>query len=317
MLMRLLVQLFLHPFMPLSVYRRRMTNATCSTAALVMAWFLVPQVVHSQTREAGEVAWARGQELALVGEADSSLAAYQRALNLARSSRDPGLASAARLGMAQVFDVWRQCADSADVAYREATQLAEPGDFNAVDGYVRWLSRQGRVSEARALHRRAYEGIDVPRAIKRETIGYLLGEAAMQRASGNMSAALSTLTNARDVANRLASGDGAMPITDSVNPYSYWVLHDLAELRLDSNAGAARNASAGAALRAMIEGAGASVDARREQRFPPARLRDRVAEARRACGTGECVVPPPPVKPNCPGGNPAGADEATPGMAAH
>ncbi len=277
--------------------RRRRSIIMHAFTAVVLVF--APERAFAQTRKAGEVAWARGQELALIGQADSSLAAYQRALDAARSSRDPGLASAARLGMAEVFDVWRRCADSADVAYREATQLAEPGDFSAIDGYIRWLSRRGRVSEARALHRRAYEGIDVPQAIKRETITYLLGEAVMQRAAGNNGAALSTLTNARDVANRLASGDGAMPIADSVNQYSYWVLHDLAELRLDSKAGAARNATEGARLRAMVDGASASVTSSTVQRFTPARLGERVAQARRACGTGECAVPPPPAAPGC------------------
>lgn len=276
--------------------RPRLIGMNAFTAVVLV---FAPDIAFAQTREAGEVAWARGQELALIGQADSSLAAYQRALDAARSSRDTGLASAARLGMAQVFDVWRGCADSADVAYREATQLAEPGDFNAIDGYIRWLSRQGRISDARALHRRSYEGIDVPRAIKRETITYLLGEAVMQRAAGNSRAALSTLTNAHDVANRLASGDGAMPITDSVNQYSYWVLHDLAELRLDSKAGAARSATEGARLRAMVDDAGASVTSSTVQRFTPARLGDFVAQARRVCVTGACAVPPPQAKPGC------------------
>ncbi len=266
--------------------------------ALAVVFATAPGLTEAQTREAGEVAWARGQELALLGQADSSLAAYASALDLARAGRDPGLASAARLGMAEVFDVWRQCADSADVAYREAMQLAEPGDFNAVDGYIRWLSRQGRVNEARDLHRRAYEDIDVPRAIKRESITYLLGQAAMQRAAGNSAAALGTLTNARDIANRLASGDGSVPISDAVHADSYWVLHDLAALRLDPRAGGARNTSEGETLRAAVDGASIS-DTGGPQRFTVARLGERVARARRACGSGECPVPPPPSGSAC------------------
>lgn len=268
-------------------------------AALILVALLSSTTAHAQTCEDGEAAWARGLELALAGQADSSLAAYRRALDVARTTRDPGLASAARLGMADVFDVWRMCADSADVAYREATQLAEPGDFSAVDAYVRWMSTQGRITDARALHRRSYEGISVPRAIKRETISYLLGEAAMQRASGNGSAALSTLINARDVADRLATGDGAMPLADSVHQYSYWVLHDLAELRLDPKAGTARSTAQGEGLRAMITAARERAESDREQRFTVARLRDRIAQLRRSCGTGECAVPPPPSTPSC------------------
>ncbi len=273
-------------------------HAAIALATLLIGLFSAT-TAHAQTRENGEAAWALGLERALVGEADSSLAAYRRALDVARASRDPGLASAARLGMADVFDVWQRCADSADVAYREATQLAEPGDFAALDAYVRWLSAQGRVDDARAWHRRSYAGLNVPQAIKRETVSYLLGEAAMQRASGNNSAALSTLINARDIANRLATGDGAVPLADSVHQYSYWVLHDLAELRLDPKAGSARSTAQGLALRAMIEGAAERVETEREQRFKAARLRDRVAQARRACGTGACAVPPLPSESSC------------------
>ncbi len=283
----------------MSLHRNRHFTSAPVYAALALVVLLSLTTAEAQSREDGEAAWARGLELALLGQADSSLAAYRRALAIARTTRDPGLASAARLGMADVFDVWRLCADSADVAYREATQLAEPGDYSAVDAYVRWLSAQGRITDARALHRRAYAGLNVPRAIKHETVTYLLGEAAMQRASGNGGAALSTLMNARDVADRLATGDGAMPLADSVHQYNYWVLHDLAELRLDPKAGAARNAAAGAALRAMIDGAREDAERDSAQRFSTARLRDRIAQLRRRCGTGECTVPPPPSTPSC------------------
>jgi hypothetical protein len=257
-------------------------------AIVVFALSVIVNDVSAQTREAGEVAWARGQELALAGQADSSLAAYKSALEQGRTARDAGLASAARLGMAEVFAVLLKRADSADVAYQEAVQMAEVGDFSAIDGYVRWLSTQNRVSDARALHRRAYNGIDVPRAIKRESVSYLLGEAAMQVAAGNAGAALSTLTNARDIANRLASGDGSVPIAQGANAYNYWVLHDLAALRTDSKVASVRNATEGAALRAMVDTPSAIEMAVGEQRFAVARLADRIAQARRMCTGPVC-----------------------------
>ncbi len=263
--------------------------AARALAIVVFALSVAVNGVSAQTREAGEVAWARGQELALAGQADSSLAAYTRALEQGRISRDAGLASAARLGMAEVFAVLLKRADSADVAYQEAVQMAEVGDFSAIDGYVRWLSSQNRVSDARALHRRAYNGIDVPRAIKRESVSYLLGEAAMQVAAGNAGAALSTLSNARDIANRLASGDGSVPIAQGANAYNYWVMHDLAALRMDSKVASVRNATEGAALRAMIDTPSAIEMAVGEQRFAVARLADRIAQARRMCGDAACA----------------------------
>jgi tetratricopeptide (TPR) repeat protein len=266
--------------------------AARSLAIVVFGLSVALNDVSAQTRESGEVAWARGHELALAGQADSALAAYARALEQGRTARDPGLASAARLGMAEVFAVLLKRADSADVAYQEAVQMAEPGDFNAIDAYVRWLSSQKRVSDARALHRRAYDGIDVPRAIKRESVSYLLGEAAMQVAAGNASAALSTLTNARDIANRLASGDGSVPIAEGANAYNYWVLHDLAVLRMDSKVESVRNTADGTTLRAMIDTPAAIELAAGEQRFAVARLADRIAQARRMCRTEACAVPP-------------------------
>jgi hypothetical protein len=257
-------------------------------------------VVHGQPPfDPGEAAWEQGQSLALRGEADSALSAYTTALEFARRARDPGLASAARLGMAEVYDVWRRCADSAEVAYREAVRLAEPGDFSATDGFVRWLAAQRRTREAQEVLQRAYASIDVPRTIKRESIAYLLGEAAIQRAAGNHTSALSTLTRAREIADRLAVGDVDSASANGVNAVNYWVVHDLATLRLDPRAGAARNSSVGEALRADVDGATTVSDSGGIPRFTAARLADRVARARRLCGTGPCETPPPPTQRRC------------------
>lgn len=270
------------------------------TQLLVALALGAPLLVHAQPPlEPGELAWREGQALALRGEADSALSAYTTALELARRDRDPGLASAARLGMAEVYDVWRRCADSAEVAYREAMRLAEPGDLSATDGFVRWLATQRRTREALELLQRTYSAIDVPRQIKRESISYLLGEAAIQRAAGNHTTALSTLTRAREIADRLAVGDVDSVSANGVNGVNYWVLHDLAALRLDARAGAARNPSLGNALRADVDGATAVSDTGGVPRFTAARLSDRVARARRLCGTGPCETPPPPTERRC------------------
>jgi tetratricopeptide (TPR) repeat protein len=247
----------------------------------------------AQSLEPGEADWQAGQAFALRGEADSALAAFGRALAIARTERDPGLASAARLGMAEVFAVWRRQRDSAEVAYREATQLAEPGDYAAADAYVRWLAQRGRGREARDLLTRTFAAVDVPRTIKRESIVFLLGEAAIQRGSGNPVAALSTLTRAREIAERLGRGDVEEAPVNGVSTVSYWVLHDLAMLRLDPQGGAARNATLGRALRDSTDAA-AALDDGGVPRFTVGRLADRVARARRLCGAGPCDTPPPP-----------------------
>jgi len=266
---------------------------------LVIALCTSVAVHAQQPLEPGETAWREGQALALRGEADSALSAYARALDLGRRDRDPGLASAARLGMAEVYDVWRRCADSAEVAYREAVRLAEPGDLSATDGFVRWLAAQRRTREARELLQRSYAPIDVPRTIKRESIAYLLGDASIQRAAGNHSAALSALTRAREIADRLAVGDVDSASANGLNATNYWVLHDLASLRLDPRAGAARSTSVGNALRAEVDGSTSVSDTGGVPRFTAARLSDRVARARRLCGTGPCDTPPPPTERRC------------------
>jgi len=275
-------------------YSRRLSSRLCVVVALC-----APVAAQAQPIEPGEQAWRDGQSLALRGQADSALAAYTRALEIARRDRDPGLAGAARLGMAEVYDVWNRCADSAEVAYREAVRLSEPGDLSAADGFVRWLAAQRRTREARELLQRSYAGIDVPRAIKRESITFLMGEAAIQRAAGNGPAALSTLTRAREIATRLAAGDVEHAATNGVHEVNYWVLHDLAALRLDPRAGTARSTSIGNALRADLDAATDVSDAGGVPRFTVARLADRVDRARRLCGTGPCDTPPPPTVRRC------------------
>jgi tetratricopeptide (TPR) repeat protein len=251
--------------------------------------------VTAQTSEPGEADWQAGQAFALRGAADSALAAFGRALAIARSERDAGLASAARLGMAEVFAVWLRQRDSADAAYREAVQLAEPGDYAAADGYVRWLAENRRTREGRDLLTRTFTGLDVPRAIKRESIWFLLGEAALQRGAGNPAGALSTLTRAREIAERLSRGDVEDAPVNGVSVSSYWVLHDLAALRLDPQGGVARNAAQGRALRDSTDAA-AALDSGGVPRFTVARLADRVARARRLCGSGPCETPVPPTR---------------------
>jgi hypothetical protein len=276
---------------------KRPVPALASAAALLLCP-LAP--AHAQPVAPGEQSWERGQELALRGQADSAMTMYRAALRTAQVERDPALASAARLGMAELFDVWYRCPDSAQVAYREAVQLSEPGITAAADGYVRWLAMNGRRSEAQELLQRTYEGLDVPRTIKRESITYLLGQAAIQRGAGNTRAALSSLTNARDIADRLVRGGVDSAPSDSVHTLNYWVLHDLAELHLASDAGAARSTASGTRLRAMLDAARDVPDDGGMPRFSAARLADRVARERRLCGDGACATPAPPSAPRCP-----------------
>lgn len=253
----------------------------------------------------GERAWAAGYAAALRGQADSALAAYREALRLSRQDRDQDLASAARLGMAEVFDVWFRCADSARAAFEDAVHLASEADYAAADAYVLWLARRGQHAEARRLHARTYAPIenDVPRTITRESVNFLLALASIQVANSSRSGALSSLLSARDIANRLAAGDveEAAASNGGVTVANYWALHDLAELQLDPrSAGSVRNVAAGRALRARVDAATVS-DNGGHPRFTVGRLADRIAQRRRTCASGRCPVPPPPpTRARCP-----------------
>ncbi len=250
----------------------------------------------------GERAWRAGQDAALRGAADSALSAYTEALRLARQDRDQELASAARLGMAEVWDVWRRCRDSARAAYTDAVQLASEGDYAAADAFIMWLARQGLDSEARNLHARTYLPIEneVPRTITRESVHFLISLAAIQVANSSRSGAMSSLVSSRDIANRLSVGDQYEVENGGVTAANYWSLHDIAMLQINSPAGPVRNVTAGRALLAKVDAARTVSDNGGHPRFTVGRLADRIARARRTCSGASCRLPAAPTRPRCP-----------------
>jgi tetratricopeptide (TPR) repeat protein len=268
------------------------------TSVLVAAPTALPLAAQTD----GERAWRAGYDAALVGRADASLAAYAEALRLARQDRDQELASAARLGMAEVWDVWRRCPDSARAAYQDAVALSAEGDYAAADAFVLWLARQGNHAEARRLHARAYLPIenDVPRSVTRESVNFLIALAAIQVANQSRSGAMVSLTSARDIADRLTVGDQQGAAAGGVTVANYWALHDIAALQLDPASGTVRNAVAGRALQQRVDAATATVsDNGANPRFAVGRLADRVARTRRTCREASCQLPPPPAVPRC------------------
>lgn len=273
-------------------------------APLLVALLLAPGAAHAQPTD-GERAWRAGQDAALRGAADSSLRAYAEALRLAQQDRDQELASAARLGMAEVWDVWRRCRDSARAAYTDATQLASEGDYAAADAFTIWIARQGNDSEARSLHARTYQPIEnaVPRTVTRESVNFLVALASIQVANSSRSGAMVSLTAARDIANRLTVGgeEGAVATNGGVTQANYWALHDIAALQIDPASRGLRNLAAGTALRARVDAAAAAgvSDNGGHARFTVGRLADRVARTRRTCKDASCRLPPPPAVPQC------------------
>jgi hypothetical protein len=273
-------------------------------APLLLSLLLAPRLSSAQPTD-GERAWRAGHDAALRGAADSSLRAYAEALRLARQDRDQELASAARLGMAEVWDVWRRCRDSARSAYLDATQLASEGDYAAADAFTIWIARQGNDSEARGLHARTYQPIenDVPRTVTRESVNFLVALASIQVANSSRSGAMVSLTAARDIANRLSVGgeEDAVATNGGVTQANYWALHDIAALQLDPASRGLRNLAAGTALRARLDAASAAgvSDNGGHPRFTVGRLADRVARIRRTCKDASCRLPPPPAVPQC------------------
>ncbi len=291
------------PQSPNQVRSRAWMRAVLATAVLLAPGLLAAQASGPSIPGAllaqsdGERAWRAGQDAALTGRADSALSAYTEALRLARQDRDSELASAARLGMAEVWDVWRRCRDSARAAYLDAVQLTSEGDYAAADAYIIWLARQGDQAGARAVHARTYTPIenDVPRTITRESVNFLLGLAAIQIANSSRSGALSSLTSARSISARLASGDDDSLSVPTVREGNYWVLHDLSALQLDAASGPrVRNVAAGANLRRELDFAVNVSDNGGHPRFTVGRLADRVARLRRTCKSASCQLPPPP-----------------------
>lgn len=284
-------------------YTRRPTNLLRSVL-LAGIWLILPvrqAVAQAIPPSDGDRAWAAGQAAALRGLADSAITAYREALRLAQQDRDAELASAARLGMAEVFDVWRRCRDSALVAYEDAVRLTSEGDYAAADAYIIWLARQGDQAGARALHARAYLPIenDVPRTVTRESVNFLLGLAQIQIANSSRSGALSSLTSARSIAARLATGgEGSAPLSE-LTAGNYWVLHDLSALYLDPASRTVRNVGAGSALRRELDANSSISDNGLHPRFTVGRLADRVARTRRTCNAATCRIPPPPATARC------------------
>lgn len=271
--------------------------------ALALLTVPSPHPVHAQTPSDGERAWQSAQAHALAGRADAALAAYGEALRLARQDRDNDLASAARLGMAEIWDVWRRCQDSARAAYEDAVRLAPEGEYAAADAFVIWLARNGYTREARALHARTYAPVeyDLPRTITRESVNFLLGMAAIQLSNESAGGALTSLEDALVVANRLAAGDDEERIANGggVTAHNYWVLHDLAQLQLERGHSTYRPA-AGRTLLAKVDAARAVSDNGGNPRFSVGRLADRVARERRRCTSSTCALPPLPTIPMCP-----------------
>lgn len=253
----------------------------------------------------GQEAAARRQfddaiRLAVAGKGDSAMVAFSRAGQTATATGDQALAIAAARGRADVWVVFRGCADSGVRILREAQQSAPPGDRSAADALVRLLASYGDLPGARAVLVAAYSDVDgVGRTITRESIAFLRGRAANERAGGHESAALSTYNEALAIAMRLHEGDARdtanVHAVGEVTTENAWVLFDLAQLRATAKSPSIRSIRESQRLMRMLLSAWSVVDDPATMRFPTVRLEDRLilrAEQCRLDGTS-CPVPKP------------------------
>ena len=278
--------------------RRLLHIASIAFASLAGA--STATLAQSET-ERGEIAVKSGTTFALQGNADSALASFDTARRIAVSVKDSSLLSAALRGAAEVQLVYLGCIDSSMTLLRAANAASIQGDRAAGQVLARRLAALGKFDEARQLHAALYADIrgDVPRSISRESITYLTGQAAIQRAAGQPVAALASLTQARLIANRLASGDdtekaAAMPVT-AINSQNYWVSYEIADLMLTSKTRGVMSPAEGKTLMTAVANATDDPEEGNERRFAAFRLADRLALKALRCTMGgeKCPVPPP------------------------
>ncbi len=270
--------------------------------AAVMIVGLTPQPAPARVQSPSRQAFDAGMRTALAGRADSAMHWFTRAENLARSSGERLLATAALRGQADVWLTLRACPDSALRILRDATASAAPGDHSAADALIRLLAARGDVAGARATLVSTYANADVRRAVTHESVGFLGANAAIALAEGREAAAMSTLNEAIGVADRLHAADAPDPrvhASGDVTRENAWLIFDLAQLRAHAKSPSIRLAREASRLMTMVTGAWNVVDDLSASNAPTVRLGDRLllrAEQCRADGTS-CPVPTPP--PGC------------------
>jgi hypothetical protein len=270
--------------------------------ALITGLLLIPGALLAQSEtERGEMAWKAGTTFALQGNADSALASFYRARTIAESVHDTSLLTAALRGAAEVQSVYFGCADSSFALLRLAQEKSIAGDRAAALLLIRRLASAGRLDEARALHASVFADLkgEVPRSITRESVGFLISQAAIQRAAKQHTAALATLRQARTIADRLANGDvadsAANKALTEINPQNYWVTFEIADLMLKSTTRGVMSEAQGKALMDAVANETDEPEEGNERRFAAFRLADRLAvNAWRCTMRGEkCPVPAP------------------------
>ena len=262
-----------------------------------------PLVAAGAQDEAARIAWQEGRRLAIAGLADSALAEYARAGAAAKAIGDQAIGTAVQRGVADVYLVYRGCADSAQRMLTDAAATAATGDRSAADALVRLLAARGNVTLARATLVKAYDDVpSVGRLIMRESVTFLQGMATIERYSGHEAAAMSNLSSALQIATRLHEGDaagGEPHAKGAITAENAWVMFDIAQLRLHAKSPGIASAREGTRMMEQLTEAWSTVSedtGRTVARFPVSRLADRLEIRAIGCAKSgsPCPAPKPP-----------------------
>ncbi len=278
-----------------------MLRSAFIVAAATAVSALAPSAIKAQgDDERASQSWHAARAHAAAGRPDSALIMYEIARTRSEAIGDKLLMSAALRGMAQVHDVYIGCGDSALVLMRRAAELAQPGDRQSVDDLVRMLAAHGKSAEAQEVLNQGYASVEgLGRAITRESMNWFQANAAIQAAAGREAAALASLTSALNIATRLSSGDMAdSAASGEITAVNYWVVYDMAQLRLNAKARSVNNAATGKRLMDALVNAGIGLGEKDETLVPVARLHETLTVMAHECAKngGKCT---PPTKAKC------------------
>lgn len=276
--------------------------AALRRAALgTVAWLGMAVGAPTGAQAPAKAAWDSALLAAAQGDEGTASRLLARLAQASRASGDRALAQAATRGTAALWEL-RGCADSAERVLRGAVAEAPPGERGSADALVRLLAQTGRPAEARAVLVRAYGMVDgVGRTVTRESIGFLQGLAAVDRADGHEASALASLQSALALAERLEHGDVTdMPpaSTLAATPLTAWVLLDVAILRQEARSPGVASPREAARLLAALAAAPGVLDGDPEGQLV-ARLGDRRLVQEAACRAGGRPCPPPVPKRGC------------------
>lgn len=273
-----------------------------ATARIVAVLFLGTALREpAAAQPVARAAWDSALTAATQGDDRQTERLLARLRGEARSAADRRLAQAGDRLEASLWEL-RGCADSAERILRTAGATAPSGEHATADALVRLLARRGRPGEARAVLVRSYGTVSgVGSTVSRESLGFLQGLAAVDRADGHEASALASLQAALALATQLEARGRPLPPPSAeprATPLTAWVLMDLVLLRQEARSADVASSREAARLLDALALAPGVLDADTEGPWV-ARLGDRRTVAEAACRASGRPCPPPVPRRGC------------------